>query len=52
VTALHSHILTEQLRLFFLHLRANDDAIKLAEGLRAALGKIANNKSEATPSIC
>ena len=37
VTALHSHMLTEQPRLFFMHFWANDDAMKLAKGLRAAL---------------
>ncbi len=37
VTALHSHMLTEQPRLFFMHFWANDDAGKLAKGLRAAL---------------
>jgi hypothetical protein len=37
VTALHSHMLTEQPRLFFMHFWANDDATKLAKGLRAAL---------------
>jgi hypothetical protein len=41
VTALHSHMLTEQPRLFFMHFWANDDAIKLADGLRAALDKTA-----------
>jgi biotin operon repressor len=40
VTALHSHMLTEQPRLFFMHFWANDDAIKLAKGLRAALDKM------------
>jgi Domain of Unknown Function (DUF1259) len=45
VTALHSHMLTEQPRLFFMHFWANDDAIKLAKGLRAALDKMANAKS-------
>jgi hypothetical protein len=39
MTALHSHMLTEQPRLFFMHFWANDDSIKLAEGLRAALDK-------------
>ena len=45
VTALHSHMLTEQPRMFFMHFWANADAIKLAEGLRAALNNaaIANN---------
>ncbi len=37
VTALHSHMLAEQQRLFFMHFWANDDAAKLAKGLRAAL---------------
>ena len=37
VTALHSHMLQEQPRLFFMHFWANDDAVKLAKGLRAAL---------------
>jgi len=37
VTALHSHMLMEEPRLFFMHFWANDDAVKLAKGLRAAL---------------
>jgi uncharacterized protein DUF1259 len=37
VTAVHSHMLDEQPRLFFLHFWANDDAVKLAKGLRTAL---------------
>ena len=41
VTALHSHMLDEQPRLFFCHFWANDDALKLAKGLRAALDKAA-----------
>jgi len=41
VTALHSHMLDEQPRLFFCHFWANDDAVKLAKGLRAALDKAA-----------
>ena len=45
VTAVHSHMLTEQPRLFFLHFWANDDAVKLANGLRAALDKTARAKS-------
>jgi len=39
VTAIHSHMLTESPRLFFMHFWANDDALKLARGLRAALDK-------------
>jgi hypothetical protein len=45
VTAVHSHMLDEQPRLFFLHFWANDDAVKLANGLRAALDKTASTKS-------
>jgi hypothetical protein len=37
VTALHSHMLIEEPRLFFMHFWANDDAVKLARGLRTAL---------------
>jgi uncharacterized protein DUF1259 len=37
VTALHSHMLFEEPRLFFMHFWANDDALRLAKGLRAAL---------------
>jgi len=44
VTALHSHMLNEQPRLFFMHFWANDDALKLAKGLRAALDKTASTK--------
>src|SRR5947209_10070515 len=40
VTALHSHMLTEQPRLFFMHFWANDDAGKLAISLNAALSKV------------
>jgi hypothetical protein len=45
VTAIHSHMLTEQPRLIFMHFWANDDAQKLARGLRAALDKTARAKS-------
>jgi uncharacterized protein DUF1259 len=37
VTALHSHMLMEEPRLFFMHFWANADALKLARGLRSAL---------------
>jgi hypothetical protein len=40
ITALHSHMLEEQPRLFFMHYWANDDAQKLATGLKAALSKV------------
>lgn len=39
VTAMHSHMLMEEPRLFFMHFWANDDAVKLAKGLRTALDK-------------
>ncbi len=45
VTAVHSHMLDEQPRLFFMHFWANDDAAKLAKGLRAALDQTASTKS-------
>ncbi len=44
VTALHSHMLDEQPRLFFMHFWANDDALKLARGMRATLDKTASGK--------
>jgi hypothetical protein len=37
VTALHSHMLSEEPRLFFMHFWANGDAVKLAGGLHEAL---------------
>jgi Domain of Unknown Function (DUF1259) len=40
VSALHNHMLEEEPRLFFLHFWANDDAEKLARGLRAALDQM------------
>ena len=36
VTAIHSHMLDEQPRMFFIHFWANDDAVKLARGIRTA----------------
>jgi hypothetical protein len=44
VTALHSHMLDEQPRLLFMHFWANDDALKLAKGLRAGLDKVNRQK--------
>ena len=40
VTALHSHMLDEQPRLFFMHFWANADAKQLASTLRAALDEM------------
>jgi Domain of Unknown Function (DUF1259) len=48
VTAVHSHMLDEQSRLFFMHFWANDDAEKLAHGLRAALDETASVTSQNT----
>lgn len=39
VVELHNHLLDEEPRLFFVHFWANDDAVKLARGLRAALDR-------------
>ena len=40
VTAIHSHMLDETPRLFFMHFWANDDAKTLATALRSALDNI------------
>lgn len=45
VVAIHSHMLEETPRLFFLHFWANDDALELAKGLRSALEKTAVARS-------
>ena len=46
VTAMHSHMLTEQPRLIFMHYYwAVDDAVKLAKSLRAGLDKTASVKN-------
>jgi hypothetical protein len=45
VTAVHNHMLDEQPRLFFVHFWANDDAKKLAAGLKAALSHVNVAKS-------
>jgi len=41
VTALHSHMLHENPRLFFMHFWGVDTPEKIAEGVRAALAKVA-----------
>jgi hypothetical protein len=46
-TALHSHMLTEEPRLFFMHFWANDDAVKLAGTLRSALDRTASRLTAA-----
>jgi hypothetical protein len=45
VTALHNHMLDDEPHLFFMHFWANDNAKKLAEGLKAALAQINIAKS-------
>ena len=39
ITSLHNHLLNDETRLFFMHFWGNEDAVKLARGLRAALDK-------------
>jgi hypothetical protein len=41
VTALHSHMLRDNPRLFFMHFWGVGDPTKIGEGLKAALGKVA-----------
>ncbi len=41
VTALHSHMLDENPRMFFMHFWAHDDLTRLLPGLKAALSHIA-----------
>src|SRR5690349_3454408 len=45
VTAIHNHMLGDEPHLYFMHFWANDDANKLAEGLKAALAHINIAKS-------
>jgi hypothetical protein len=40
VTAVHNHMLDDTPHLFFMHFWANDDAVKLAQGLRSALDQV------------
>ena len=44
VTSLHNHMLLDEPRLFFMHFWANDDAVTLARGLRAALDNTAQRQ--------
>ena len=45
VTAVHSHMVQESPRLFFMHFWANDDATKLATELHAALARTNSRRS-------
>jgi hypothetical protein len=49
VTALHSHLIGESPHLYFMHFWANDDAVKLARGLGAALSKTNSVKPQGAP---
>jgi Domain of Unknown Function (DUF1259) len=44
VTALHNHGLMDTPRLFYMHFWSTDDAIKLAQGLKAALDQTNSQK--------
>jgi hypothetical protein len=46
VEALHNHMLLDQPHLYFMHFWANDDAVKLAQGLRAALDETNSQKPQ------
>ncbi len=46
VTALHNHALADNPRLFYMHFWANDDAVKLARGLKAALDLTNSKKAD------
>src|SRR2546421_4910197 len=48
VTALHNHGLPDTPRLFYMHFWANDDPVKLAQGLKAALELTNSKKAEGT----
>src|SRR3989475_2875484 len=48
VTALHNHGLQDTPRLFYMHFWANDDPVKLAQGLKAALELTNSKKAEGT----
>jgi hypothetical protein len=45
ITAIHNHMRDDEPHLYFMHFWANDDARKLAEGLKAALAQINIAKS-------
>ncbi len=45
ITALHSHMLDDSPHLFYIHFWANENAIKLAHGLRAALDQTNSAKA-------
>jgi len=48
IAALHSHLIGETPQLYFMHFWANDDALKLARGLSAAIAKTNSVKPKAS----
>src|SRR6266699_4273463 len=46
VTAIHNHGLMDTPRLFYMHFWANDDPVKLAQGLKAALDQTNSVKAK------
>ena len=52
VTAIHSHMIDEQPRLYFMHFWAVDDAAKLARGLRAAIDRTNRRVSTSKTRPC
>jgi uncharacterized protein DUF1259 len=46
ITALHSHLIGETPRLYFMHYWANDDALKLARALRSALSQTNSQRAD------
>ena len=44
IVTFHNHMLNEEPRIFFMHFRANNDALKLAQGLHAALDQTNSSK--------
>lgn len=44
VEAMHNHMLMDEPHLYFMHFWANDDALKLARGLRSALDETNSQK--------
>jgi Domain of Unknown Function (DUF1259) len=47
VTAVHNHMLLDQPHLYFMHFWSNEDAVKLAQGLHAALDETNSKKPQA-----
>jgi hypothetical protein len=50
VEAIHQHHLSEQPKIYYMHFWANDDPVKLAQGLRAALDQT-NSAAASVPVV-